>query len=72
MTAKPLPIGETYEKAKEIVEILQLWEITRSDALSIARQMVSSIEKMTDDSWGEHQLKGTGLVVPGQHRNFKE
>jgi len=62
MTAQTLPIGETYEKAKEIVEILKLWEITKSDALSIARQMVASIEKETEESWAKsNPLIGTGL-----------
>ena len=62
MTAQTLPIGETYEKAKEIVEILKLWEITKSDALSIARQMVASIEKETEENWTKsNPLIGTGL-----------
>lgn len=58
------------ERAVDIARILQMWDIDRDSALSIAERMVSLITATSVASW-RNPLEGTGYVVPGNPR-YKE
>lgn len=58
---------EVEEKARDIVGILQMWELSRTDAANIAAAMLRQIKAAP--SWVS-PLAGTGMIVPG-HPGWK-
>lgn len=62
---------ETYDKAHDIVDILKMWDISKPDALSITRHMISIIENTADKDWS-NPMAGTGMLVPGHPRYPKD
>lgn len=65
---RKLDYSQVDEKAREVIEIFQMWGITQEDAERIGKIIASKARDATN--W-KNPLKGTGLTVPG-NPNWKE
>lgn len=64
MPIKSISRMEIIAKAKDIVGVLQMWDINQADSLAIIREMMLQAGAISPANW-TNPLEGTGLKVVG-------
>jgi hypothetical protein len=61
-TGNNMSTDQVDTKARELLEIMKMWDISRTDSYRIARAMMNVAKNDTDEAW-INPLKGTGLKI---------